>query len=234
MKGSAAFLRTLKSENIKYIFGNPGTTEISLLNTLTEFPEMKYILTLHESVAVGMADGYARASHSPGVASVHTTVGTANALGMTINAFADYSPLIVTAALKDSRSLGGGVFCDAPFHTGDLMRQYTKWSWQCLESDNISRDTSMALHHALASPQGPVFLGIPEKFLGEGCKRGTAAFLECFKFSTDCFFRSANKRCKANTGSQKTGFTCRERGRQGRSDGTFGQPGREIKYTCLF
>lgn len=167
MKGSEAFLQTLRSAGVKHIFGNPGTTEVGLLNALKDFPDIQYIMTLHESVAAGMADGYARSCRSPGVVSVHTAVGTANTLGMAINAFADYSPLLIMAGLKDSRSLGGGIFCDTPFHAGDLLRQYTKWTWQCLEPENISRDTAMALHHALAAPCGPVFLAIPENFWEE-------------------------------------------------------------------
>ena len=167
IKGSEAFLKTLHAAGVEYIFGNPGTTEISLLDQLNESGEIKYILALHESVAAAMADGYARVSGIPGVVSVHTAAGTANSLGMAINAYADYTPLVVMAGLKDSRSLGGGVFCDSPYNAADLMRQYTRWAWQCLESQNISRDTAMALHHALSPPQGPAYLAIPENFWDE-------------------------------------------------------------------
>jgi len=60
MKGARAFLECLKMEGVKYIFGNPGTTEVPLLDALCDFPEITYVLALQESVAVGMADGYTR------------------------------------------------------------------------------------------------------------------------------------------------------------------------------
>jgi len=41
------------------MFGNPGTVEQGFLDALSEYPQMKYILTLQESVAVLAADGYA-------------------------------------------------------------------------------------------------------------------------------------------------------------------------------
>ena len=81
MKGARAFLECLKMEGVKYIFGNPGTTEVPLLDALCDFPEITYVLTLQESVAVGMADGYTRSGGDVGVVNVHTSVGTANTIG---------------------------------------------------------------------------------------------------------------------------------------------------------
>jgi benzoylformate decarboxylase len=164
MKLSRIFLEILRSAGVQYIFGTPGSTERGLIDALDEFNGIKYLLALHESVAAGMADGYARASGIPGIVSVHTPVGTANALGMVINAFSDYSPVVYTAGIKDSRSLGGGVFCDSPFCITDLMRQYTRKAWQCLEPQNINRDTATVLREALIPPQGPSFLAVPENF----------------------------------------------------------------------
>ena len=164
MNGAECFLGTLESAGVRFLFGTPGTTETELLAKLDGFPEIEYLLVLHESVAVAMADGYARASGKPGVVNVHTTVGTANTLGMAINAYADYSPVVITAGIRDSRCLGGGVFCDSPLAVADLLRQYTLSSWQCLEPGNIYRDTLGAFESALRPPQGPVFLAIPENF----------------------------------------------------------------------
>jgi len=61
----------------KVYFRKPGTTEVPLLDALCDFPEITYVLTLQESVAVGMADGYTRSGGDVGVVNVHTSVGTA-------------------------------------------------------------------------------------------------------------------------------------------------------------
>lgn len=156
----------MEAAGVKYLFGNPGTTEIALLNELDN-SNLEFMLTLHESVALAMADGYARASGSPGVVCVHTAVGTANTLGMTVNAYTDYSPVVIFAGIKDSRGLGSGIFCDSPFQVTELLRQYTCWSWQCLTPQNISQDTARAINSALAPPKQPAFLAIPEDFWNE-------------------------------------------------------------------
>ena len=56
-----------------HMFGNPGTVEQGFLDALADYPEMKYVLTLQESVAVMTADGYARATQTAhaGAASQH-------------------------------------------------------------------------------------------------------------------------------------------------------------------
>ena len=49
MKGSEAMVECLKMEGIRYLFGNPGTTEVAILDALveSESPEITFILTLH-------------------------------------------------------------------------------------------------------------------------------------------------------------------------------------------
>nr|MDQ3830800.1 thiamine pyrophosphate-binding protein [Candidatus Tectomicrobia bacterium] len=50
--GRHAFLEVLHQEGVEYIFGNPGTTELPLIDALVDRPDFKYILALQESVAV--------------------------------------------------------------------------------------------------------------------------------------------------------------------------------------
>ncbi|MCA8929866.1 MAG: thiamine pyrophosphate-binding protein, partial [Alphaproteobacteria bacterium] len=60
--GRAAFLSVMKDEGVKRMFGNPGTTELPIMDAMTSHPDIKYVLALQESLVVAMADGYARAS----------------------------------------------------------------------------------------------------------------------------------------------------------------------------
>ena len=62
MTGKQALLEMLKAEGVEYIFGNPGTSEGPIIDLLGDYPELRYILTLQESVAVGMGEAYARAT----------------------------------------------------------------------------------------------------------------------------------------------------------------------------
>ena len=64
MTGKQALLEMLKAEGVEYIFGNPGTSEGPIINLLADYPEFKYILTLQESVAMGMGESFARATQN--------------------------------------------------------------------------------------------------------------------------------------------------------------------------
>jgi len=162
--GAEILLTCLKNEGVKYIFGNPGTTEVAILDALVDTPEIKYILTLHESAAMGMADGYARSGGGIGFVNVHTALGLSNAIGGLYGAHIDGIPLVLTIANKDSRILGQGVFSEVDDICA-MTRQFTKWSWQVLRPEKIAEDITRAFKIAGTPPTGPVFLSIPEDFL---------------------------------------------------------------------
>ena len=164
MKGARAFLECLKLEGVKYIFGNPGTTEVPLLDALCDFPEITYVLTLQESVAVGMADGYTRAGGDVAVVNVHTSVGTANTIGGVYTASIAKSPVVVAIANKDMRILGRNSFCEVPDLPG-MTRQFTKWSWEVRRAERIPEDVLHGIKVATTFPRGPVFLSFAEDML---------------------------------------------------------------------
>src|SRR5438876_3549623 len=62
MSGKRAFLELLKQEGVATMFGNPGTTELPLMDALAVDNEMRYVLALQEAAVMAMADGYAQAS----------------------------------------------------------------------------------------------------------------------------------------------------------------------------
>ena len=63
----------LRELGMTTIFGNPGSTEEPFL---TKFPvDFRYILGLHESVVVAMADGFAQATGEAAFVNLHTAAG---------------------------------------------------------------------------------------------------------------------------------------------------------------
>ncbi len=58
--GADILLEVLESEGVEYIFGNPGTTELPLIDALLRHENIHYILALQESTVVAIADGYAK------------------------------------------------------------------------------------------------------------------------------------------------------------------------------
>jgi len=73
--GRFAMLEQFLADGMQCMFGNPGTVEQGFLDALAEYTEMRYVLTLQETVAVMVADGYARATQKPTLVQIHSTPG---------------------------------------------------------------------------------------------------------------------------------------------------------------
>ena len=76
ISGKQAFLEILKQEGVSVMFGNPGTTELPLMDGLAREPGIRYVLALQEAVAIAMADGYAQASGGLAAVNVQCRPGT--------------------------------------------------------------------------------------------------------------------------------------------------------------
>src|SRR6185312_16290310 len=97
MPGKTALLELLKQEGVRVMFGNPGTTELPLMDALAAEHELRYVLALQEAPAMGMADGYAQASGQLAVVNLHVAPGLGNAMGMLYDAQKAGAPILVTA-----------------------------------------------------------------------------------------------------------------------------------------
>ncbi|MBT5459138.1 MAG: thiamine pyrophosphate-binding protein, partial [Rhodospirillaceae bacterium] len=86
IQGGSAFLSLLRDEGVTHMFGNPGTTELPVMDALGRQSELPYILGLQESVVIGMADGFGRASGQLTACNVHVAPGLGNAMGAIYNA----------------------------------------------------------------------------------------------------------------------------------------------------
>jgi benzoylformate decarboxylase len=163
--GRHALLELLIAHGVEYVFGNPGTTELPLMDGLQDYPQLKYILALQEASAVAMADGYARATGKPTFVNVHIAGGLANGISMLYNAFRGGTPLILTAGQSDTRML-----LEEPTLSGNLVemcRQYSKWSGELRHVKDVPVAIRRAFRTASTPPTGPVFLSLPWNVLDE-------------------------------------------------------------------
>src|SRR4051794_7277601 len=106
----------LRDEGVTHIFGNPGSTEMPLMDALVDAPDLTYVLGLQEATAVGMADGWALASGKVGFVNLHAMGGLGNAMGVLVASKASGTPLVVTAGQQDTRHL-----MSEPWLSGDLV-----------------------------------------------------------------------------------------------------------------
>ena len=182
--GAHAFLTTLKANGIDTMFGLPGSTEAPLLEALRADAEIRYVLTLQESVTVAMADGYARAGNRIGVVGLHTSVGTMNGLSQIYNAARDGSSVVVTAGNKDTGVLAADGFCALP-DLPSLARGIVKHSWQSLNANAVGSDLRRAINIAAANPPGPTYLSIPEDIQAGAAARSARGDQSAFAATSD-------------------------------------------------
>lgn len=148
----------LRELGMTRVFGNPGSTELAFFR---DFPaDFGYVLGLQESVAVGMADGYAQATHNAALVNLHSAVGVGHAMGNIFTAFRNRTPLVITAG-QQARSL---MLLD-PFlfseSATELPQPYVKWSCEPASAADVPRAIQRAYHIAMTPPCGPVFVSIP-------------------------------------------------------------------------
>src|SRR5213083_1818746 len=171
MNVAAVLMEILHSSGVRYLFGNPGTTELPFLDALPD-SALEYIVALQEATAVAAADGYAQASGQVGLANLHVLPGVANGVSILHNASRARSPIVVTAGQQDTRLL-----LDEPILSGDMVRltePFTKWSYELRRADEAPAAMRRALKLALTPPTGPVFLSLPMDLMTQLVEDGAA------------------------------------------------------------
>ena len=163
MSGKRAFLDLLKQEGVKVMFGNPGTTELPLMDAFAVENDIRYILGLQEAALMAMADGYAQASGELAVLNLHVAPGLGNAMGMLYDAMKANSPVLITAGQQDLEYIATEPVLTADLAT--LARPFVKWAAEVHRPEDLPLYVHRAVKTALAPPTGPVFLSLPGDIL---------------------------------------------------------------------
>src|SRR5262249_25551355 len=163
MSGKRAFLELLRQEGVEVIFGNPGTTELPLMDALAVETTPRYVLALQEGAVMAMAGGYAQASGQLACVNLHVAPGLGNAMGMLYDAQKAGAPVLVTAGQHDqSFALTEPIlWAELP----EIARPFVKWATEVRRLADLLRLLHRAAKTALAPPTGPVFLSIPGDIL---------------------------------------------------------------------
>ncbi|ELR98753.1 thiamine pyrophosphate-binding protein [Gloeocapsa sp. PCC 73106] len=161
--GRFALIEQFLADGMDHMFGNPGTVEQGFLDALGNYPEMKYVATLQETIALMIADGYARATEKPTLVQIHSTPGLGNTIGALYQAKRGHSPLVVIG--------GDAGICyqamDAQM-AGDLVafaEPVTKWSTMVMDPNSLLRVIRRAIKIAATPPMGPVYVCLPQDIM---------------------------------------------------------------------
>lgn len=157
-EGRHLFLDACLGEGADIMFGNPGTSELPIMDALNDRPAMRYVLCLHEAVAVTAADAYAHLTGRVALVNLHIGPGLGNGMGSIYNAFERNTPMVVTCGQTDTR-----MRLREPMTSHDLVAMAapaTVWAVQCETIEELPLIMARAFKTARETP-GPVFVSLP-------------------------------------------------------------------------
>ena len=165
INGRSAFLQLLIDEGVTHLFGNPGTTELPVMEVISKFPQLRYVLGLQESVVLAMADGFSRATGRLTACNLHCTPGLGHAMGALYSAKFSGSPVIITAGQYE---IGHGLTEPLLYEPlVPIAAPLVKWAVEVERIEDLPRVVHRAAKIALTPPTGPVFISLPGSILDD-------------------------------------------------------------------
>lgn len=163
------FLKYLKAEGAKVVFGIPGGLLHPFFEAIENDPDIQLVVTRHEEGAAFMADGFARVARKLAVCAGTSGPGATNLLTGVSCAFADGVPMLVVTGQAPSGTLGKGAAQETPPEDMDVVgmfRPVTKYSTMITSPGTLTHHLRRALRLALTGRPGPVHLNVPVDLWG--------------------------------------------------------------------
>ncbi len=162
--GAERLLQVLSDSGVKYIFGNPGTTEMPIMHALRQFPEMTYVLGLQETASLPW-----RTDTPNRVVAQHSSIfirrvprachGRSSSFSNRQDAYGRHGwPAGYQTQRSDPLLYGNAVGMAAPV---------VKWAREVLHPHQIAPLLRRGLEATMTPPLGPVFLSLPIDVLTE-------------------------------------------------------------------
>lgn len=161
--GARRLFNRLVHHNVQYVFGYPGGAILPVLNEFHGQTKIQYILSRTEAGGSFMAEGYAKASRTPGVVMVTSGPGAINVLTSLQNALSDGTPLLALTGQVSTTVLGTDAFQEAD--VVGMSKPCTKWNTILTDPSKIEGIVDKAFHHMLDARHGPVLLDLPKNIM---------------------------------------------------------------------
>ena len=160
--------KTLADKGVRHVFLVTGGGAMHLNDALRLEKRIKYVCNLHEQACAMAAEGYARASGTPGVINVTTGPGGTNALTGVMGAWLDSVPMvIVSGQIKRAtmitacphlklRQLG-----DQEYNIVDAVKPMTKFVKTVMSAEEVPQVLEDAWCICQEGRPGPVWIDVP-------------------------------------------------------------------------
>jgi thiamine pyrophosphate-dependent acetolactate synthase large subunit-like protein len=156
-----ALVRRLRDHRVRFVFGYPGGQITPIYDALYRQLPIRHILARHEQAAAFMADGYARATGSPGVCLAVCGPGVYNAATPLATAFTDSVPVLLLTGQVPTSGIG---LRSGYYHENDQQSAcstFTKWCGRVDDAEVLISIIDVALITLCTGRPGPGLLEIP-------------------------------------------------------------------------
>jgi len=165
--GGELLVHQLVAQGVDYVFTNTGSAEAGFFNGLLAVPGVQPILLLMEPLVLSAADGYGKIADKPAFVNVHLAAGTRQGSGQLQNAFFDGTPMVVTAAMRDTGSFSDHVTLGSSggFSQMGAVEDITKRRWEVWDARGVPTVTRRAFQEAMTLPTAPVYVAYTSQAL---------------------------------------------------------------------
>jgi len=165
LTGSQIVCEALLKEGVSVVFGIPGGAILPLYGVLSQYPDLRHILTRHEQGAAHAADGYARSTGTVGVAFATSGPGATNLITGLATAMMDSVPIVAITGQVGRAAIGTDAFQETDI-TGSTL-PVTKHNYLVMRADDLGKTIHEAFHIARTGRPGPVLIDIPKDVFAE-------------------------------------------------------------------
>jgi acetolactate synthase-1/2/3 large subunit len=165
LSGSQIVCEALLKEGVNVVFGIPGGAILPLYGVLSEYPDLRHILSRHEQGAAHSADGYARSTGKVGVAFATSGPGATNLVTGLATAMMDSVPMVAITGQVGRAAIGTDAFQETDI-TGATL-PVTKHNYLVMRADDLGATIHEAFHIARTGRPGPVLIDIPKDVFTE-------------------------------------------------------------------
>ncbi|MFC8667647.1 thiamine pyrophosphate-binding protein [Streptomyces sp. NPDC057199] len=160
--GSDVIVDLLQQAGIGHVAMNPGASFRGIHDSLVHTPGApEVVLCLHEAIAVGVAQGYAKAAGQPMGVLLHNVVGLQNASMAIYNAWCDRAPMLLMGGTGPKAKTRRRPWIDW-IHTASvqaqIVRDFLVWDDEPHDVGSVGESFVRGLTAATSAPGGPVYL----------------------------------------------------------------------------
>jgi acetolactate synthase-1/2/3 large subunit len=175
MNGAEALLELFRAQGTDYIFCSPIAAwapfweALAKRKSTTNIETPKYLNCRHETLAVGLASGYYKATGRTQTVLLPTGLGVLNGAMALRSAYHEHIPMVIVS--PDTLTHGAVPNLDPgpewPTLLVDLAgpvrnsETVTKWAKEVKTSTDLAADLRRAWYFAESIPRGPTLLGVP-------------------------------------------------------------------------